>query len=222
GGACNRELDHLRRRDGANALRMSTRNAYAKAAAAGLCALGLLVVSGAPAEERIANVSEGTNLSAALTPDGTTLVVALLGQLWSVPAAGGAATPLTPEDERARHPRVSPDGSLVVYQREIDGQWDLWLLELATGERRALTMSIFNGREPDFTPAGTRVVFAADITAHYCLWAIDVASGVLTQLTEEPGNASFPAVDARGAVAYVLDRGERSSLRVLEPTGAAS
>jgi Tol biopolymer transport system component/cytosine/adenosine deaminase-related metal-dependent hydrolase len=157
-----------------------------------------------------------------MAPDGTTLVIDLLGQLWSLPATGGGATPLTSADERARHPRFSPDGRFVVYQREIDGQWDLWLLTFATGERRPLTATIINEREPDFTPDGRSVVFAGDITAHYCLWSIDVASGVLTQLTEEPGDASFPAVGPRGEIAYVLERDGRFSLRVLATTGAAA
>ena len=201
---------------------MSISNACAKAALAGLCAVGLLRAGGASAEDRIASVSEGTDLAAALTPDGTTAVVALLGQLWRLPATGGGATPLTPEDEEARHPRVSPDGDSVVYQREIDGQSDLWLLSLATGERRPLTTSINNEREPDFTRDGRSVVFAGDMTGHYTLWSMNVESGVMTHLTEEPGDASFPAVGPRDEIAYVLDRDGRSTLRMLAATGAGS
>ena len=46
---------------------------------------------GADAEERIADIRQGTNLSAALSPDGTMLVVDLLERLWSLPATGGGA-----------------------------------------------------------------------------------------------------------------------------------
>ena len=84
----------------------------------------------AGAEERIADIRQGTNLSVALAPGGSTLVVDLLGQLWSLPAAGGGAVPLTPAGEQARNPRFSPDGGRVVYQRRNGEQWDLWLLDL--------------------------------------------------------------------------------------------
>src|SRR5690606_12747318 len=127
----------------------------------------------------------------------------------------------TPEGERARNPRVSPDGTAVVYQRLIDGQWDLWLLELATGDRRPLTQTPENEREPDFYADGRSVVFASDRTGHFCLFKLDLETSVLTQLTEEPGDASFPSPSELGEIVYVLDRGERSELRVLTTRGVS-
>ncbi len=86
-------------------------------------------------ETAIADLSQGTNMTVALAPNVATLVVGLVDQLWRVPAAGGGAEALTPADEIARNPRYSPDGGSIVYQRLVDGQWDLWLLDLATRER---------------------------------------------------------------------------------------
>lgn len=174
------------------------------------------------AEERVAEIRQGTNLALDAAPGGSTLVVDLLGQLWSLPATGGGAVPLTPAGEGARAPRFSPDGTRVVYQRLIDGQWDLWLLDVATQERRPLTNSSFNEREPDFTADGRSVVFAADRTGHYCLWSITVDGGIETQLTEEPGHASYPAVSADGLVAYSHERAGGWSVRVLGRDGASA
>lgn len=171
------------------------------------------------AEERIADIRQGTNLSVALAPDGATLVVDLLGQLWTLPATGGGAVSLTAAGEHARNPRFSPDGERVVYQRRSGEQWDLWLLELATGAQRALTTSPFDEREPDFTRDGRSVVFASNRTGHYCLWSISLDGGVETQLTEETGDASYPTVSAAGQVAYVLTRAGESSIRVLNTGG---
>src|SRR5690606_20752295 len=56
----------------------------------------------AAGEERIVNVSQGTNIAVALFPDGESLVVDLLGRLWRLPTSGGGATQLTPDDEAAR------------------------------------------------------------------------------------------------------------------------
>jgi Tol biopolymer transport system component len=187
--------------------------------------LGLVLLSAgfaADGEERIADIRQGTNLSVALAPNGATLVVDLLEQLWSLPATGGGAVPLTPAGEQARNPRFSPDGEHVVYQRLVGGQWDLWLLELATGEQRALTASTFNEREPDFTTDGSAVVFATDRTGHYCLWSIALDGGVETQLTEENGAASYPTVADDGLVAYVLARAGEWSVRVLGRDGVIS
>jgi Tol biopolymer transport system component len=186
-----------------------------------LLALSFVVAAGtADAEERIADIRQGTNLSAALAPGGATLVVGLLGQLWSLPATGGAAMPLTPSSEQARNPRFSPDGERLVYQRRNGTQWDLWLLDVATGEQRPLATSPYDEREPDFTRDGRSVVFATDRTGHYCLWSITLDGGVETQLTEETGAASYPTVSEHGLIAYVLAREAEWSIRVLGDDGA--
>jgi Tol biopolymer transport system component len=175
----------------------------------------------ASADEHIADIRQGTNLSVAVAPTGDRLVIDLLGQLWTLPISGGGAEPLTAA-EHARQPRFSPDGSLVVYQRLVAGQWDLWLLDLATRDERPLTATPFDEREPEFTADGTSVVFAANRTGHYCLWSVALKGGVETQLTEEAGNASFPSVSERGLVAYVLETGSETALRVLDANGAST
>jgi Tol biopolymer transport system component len=174
----------------------------------------------AGAEERIADIRQGTNLSVTLAPGGATLVVDLLGQLWSMPAAGGGAVALTHAGEHARNPRFSADGARLVYQQRNGEHWDLWLLDLGTRERRPLTTSPYDEREPDFTRDGSAVVFATNRTGRYCLWSIRLADGVETQLTEESGSASFPTVSEHGLVAYVLARPSEWSIRVVGSDGA--
>jgi len=180
----------------------------------------LLAASPALAEQRIANVSQGTNFSLAIFPDRESLVVDLLGRLWRLPSSGGGAEPLTPDDEGARHPRIAPDGRLIVYQRLIEGQWDLWLLDVENDERRPLLASEYDEREPDFTQDGRSVVFASNRAGTFSLWRIEIDSGVLTQLTAEPGDASFPSVSEHGEIAYVRREPDGWSLRALLPTGA--
>jgi Tol biopolymer transport system component len=175
---------------------------------------------GAGADERIADIRQGTNMSAALAPGGTTLVVDLLGRIWSLPGTGGGAVALTPEGEHARNPRFSRDGVRVVYQRRSGTQWDLWLLDMTTGEQRPLTTSEHDEREPDFTADGRSVVFASDRSGRYCIWSITLDGGLETQLTEEAGAASYPTVSEHGLVAYVLERDDEWSIRVLARDGA--
>ena len=59
-------------------------------------------------------------------------------------------------------------------------------------------------------------------TGHYCLWSITLDGGVETQLTEESGNAAYPAVAEHGRVAYLLKRDGEWSIRVLGPDGVIS
>jgi Tol biopolymer transport system component len=196
-------------------------HSLAHAAQSALVALAWFTTAPLVAQPVIADVRQGTNLTVAIAPDHATLVIDLLGQLWRLPVTGGGAEPLTEPGEQARNPRVSPDGRRVVYQRLVAGHWDLWLLELATREQQPLTATADDERYPDFSADGRSVVFATNRTGHYCLWSIALDGRVETQLTEEAGDASFPTVSEQGLIAYVLDRGSESALRVLGPDGAA-
>ena len=57
------------------------------------------------------------------------------GQLWSVPALGGQATPVTDESADLRSPAVSADGTRVAhFAKDKDGRQEIWLREIATGK----------------------------------------------------------------------------------------
>jgi Tol biopolymer transport system component len=190
-----------------------------KRVAAIACALAAV---GAVGEERIVDVRQGTNLAVALSPNGRTLVVDLMGQLWTLPAAGGGATPVTPPGEQARQPRFSPDGARVVYQRLREGQWDIALLDLATGETESLTTSLEDEREPEFAPDGQSVVFAAERSARSSLRSITLDGRIETELASDTGTLSFPTYSESGVLAYLVAVDREWSIKSLGSDGTAT
>jgi Tol biopolymer transport system component len=173
----------------------------------------LLLVTGTVWSEVI-DVRQGTNLSLAIDPARQSIVVDLLGGLWRLPATGGGATALIPAGSGVAQPRFDPRGERIVFQRWLDGQWDLWQLTLGNGEYLPLTATDFNEREPEYSPDGRQVVFSTDRSGDYAIWSLDLASGALRQLTDEPGNSHFPSYSPAGELAYVNRRGQRSSLNL--------
>jgi TolB protein len=80
------------------------------------------------------------------TPDGATLVfnAAVTGppDIYSVPAAGGDATRLTSDPTVEINPRVSPDGTQILYSSTLSGTgFDLWRRPIGGGSSTRLTSS---------------------------------------------------------------------------------
>jgi dipeptidyl aminopeptidase/acylaminoacyl peptidase len=173
----------------------------------------LLLIAGAVRAE-VVNISEGTNLSLAIHPANEFIAIDLLGGLWRLPVTGGGATALIPAGSGVANPRFDPAGERIVFQRWLDGQWDIWSLTVATGRYAPLTETEFNEREPDVSQDGERVVFAADRSGIYELWSQDLATGALRQLTDEPGNARYPTFGGANELAYVNVRDTRSEIRL--------
>ena len=81
-----------------------------------------------PTREIRFTTSEGSWMSVDISPDGTTLVFDLLGDLYTLPAGGGTATPLMTGPAFESQPRFSPDGSEIVFVSDRSGGQNLWVI----------------------------------------------------------------------------------------------
>ena len=104
------------------------------AAATSICYPG--EAGNAPADTTHAlrfEASEGTWISVDVSPDAQTLAFDLLGHIYSMPIAGGVATPLTEGTSWNMFPRYSPDGKKLLITSDRDGNNDLWVMDLESG-----------------------------------------------------------------------------------------
>jgi Tol biopolymer transport system component/cytosine/adenosine deaminase-related metal-dependent hydrolase len=142
-------------------------------------------------------VREGTSMSVAVSPDGTTLAIDLQGAIWTLPAAGGTARRVTDVFEDARQPRWSPDGKWITYFSYRDGGYDLWSIAPDGTTQQRLTWGPFDDREPVWSHDGTRLAFSSDrgspLGSDYNIWVLDVRNGELRQLTKEPSEDYMPS-----------------------------
>ncbi|MFN2330105.1 MAG: hypothetical protein ABR612_14435, partial [Chromatocurvus sp.] len=170
------------------------------------------------ADELELRLTEGTNLAISGSSASDSLVLALQGTLYRLPAGGGQAQAITSHHEDAWEPSHSPDGQSIVYQGYRNGSWDLWQLTPgADSSPRQLTFSQYDDREPQYLPAAEEIVFSSDRNGQYDLWLLTLESGEVRALTTDKHDQYAPAWHPHLArVAFVEKRGKRYFLMQLD------
>ena len=122
----------------------------------GASVLAIAVLSSASPAPQVAEVTirEGTNMAAALSPDGQTLAIDALGRIWVLPAEGGTTTALTDPVGDARQPVWSPDGGRIAFQAYWDGNYHIWAVSSDGSRLEQLTDGPFDHREPHWSADG--------------------------------------------------------------------
>jgi len=160
-----------------------------RALAALLCAAGLpaaaraqLPKPGLPlVADRYATftTSKGTWISLDVSPDGQRIVFDLLGDLYTLPIAGGKATRITAGLAHDMQPRWSPDGKRIVFVSDRSGDDNLWIADADGKDTLQLTRGVDNSYlSPDWTPDGQYVVVGkATPFSNEKLWLYNVHGG---------------------------------------------
>jgi Tol biopolymer transport system component/imidazolonepropionase-like amidohydrolase len=152
---------------------------------------------------------EGTSMAAAMSPDGRTIAIDLLGTLWTMPAGGGAAKPITDISMDARQPSWSPDSTRLAFQAYRNSTWQIWTVRADGSDLKAVTSGPFDDREPSWSPDGQRIAFSSDRSGSYDVWVVSLATGDVTQLTADPSNEFHPSWRRDSTeIAFVSDRRE--------------
>jgi Tol biopolymer transport system component len=96
-----------------------------------------------PTREVGIDVSEGTWMNLDVSPDGRTLVFDLLGDIYTMPASGGAATRIAEGLPYEVQPRFSPDGRLIAFTSDRGGGDNIWVMDRDGSNKRQVTKETF-------------------------------------------------------------------------------
>ncbi len=159
-------------------------------------------------------VSESTWMSLDLSPDGSTLVFDLLGDIYTVPIAGGKAKAITRGPAFDWHPRFSPDGRSIAFTSDRSGIDNIWLMSADGKAPRAVTSGKDEYvRSAIWSPDGNYVVARKETGKRggippVELWMFHVQGGAGVKLTssEAMNNASGASFSRDGRFLYYSGR----------------
>jgi tricorn protease len=90
----------------------------------------------------------------ALSPDGSTLAFSWKGEIWTVPTAGGTASPITHHPAKDREPVFSPDGKEIAFTSDREGSPQVYVMPTAGGAPRQLTFHTAGYKLEGWLPDG--------------------------------------------------------------------
>jgi len=149
------------------------------------------------------DVRSGTWMNVDLSPDGKTIVFDLLGDIYTMPVAGGEAKALMTDIAWQMQPRLSPDGKYIAFTSDEDGGDNLWIMNSDGSNRHAITKETFRLlNSPAWSPDGNYIVGRKHFTGSRSLgagevWMYHKTGGSGIQLTKRPneqkdlGEAAF-------------------------------
>jgi TolB protein len=143
------------------------------------------------------------NLSPTFAPDGRRLAFVStrpgLPQVYQMAQDGTGQELLVPFDFGAtgpsHAPEWSPDGTNVVFHRELRGVPQLFVYDVVSRRVRQLT-SAGRNEDPTWAPDGRHIAFISDRSGRRQVWILDLESGRLRQI-QTPGVARLPAWSRR-------------------------
>jgi imidazolonepropionase-like amidohydrolase/Tol biopolymer transport system component len=144
-----------------------------------------------PSSEVAIDVDEGTWMNVDLSPDGKEIVFDLLGDLYTIPIAGGEAHALTHDVAWQMQPRYSPDGKTIAFTSDQGGGDNIWLMDRDGTHPRAVTKESFRLlNSPAWSPDGEYLVARKHFTATRSLgagemWLYHRSGGDGVQLTKK-------------------------------------
>ncbi|OFX01504.1 MAG: amidohydrolase [Alphaproteobacteria bacterium RIFCSPHIGHO2_12_FULL_63_12] len=138
------------------------------------------------------NVDEGTWMNVDVSPDGRTIAFDLLGDIYTMPIAGGAPTRIAEGLPFEMQPRFSPDGKKIAFTSDRGGGDNLWIMNRDGSDKRQVTKETFRlVTAPDWSADGHYLIGRKHFTTGRSLgtgeiWMYHLGGGDGVKLIKRP------------------------------------
>jgi imidazolonepropionase-like amidohydrolase/Tol biopolymer transport system component len=135
---------------------------------------------------------EGTWMDVDVSPDGRTIAFSLLGDIYTMPMAGGTPRRIAEGLAWEVQPRFSPDGTRIAFVTDRGGGDNIWIMNADGSGKIALTKEDFRLlNQPSWSPDGRFIVAKKHFTTGRSLgtgevWLYHVSGGGGVKLVARP------------------------------------
>ncbi|NNF14791.1 MAG: PDZ domain-containing protein [Gemmatimonadetes bacterium] len=146
-----------------------------------------------------------------IAPDGSTIAFTSAGDIWTVPATGGAARLLVAHSAHESRPLYSPDGRHLAFNSNRTGADDVYVMELGTGEVRRLTHDSGSEQLTGWSRDGAWVYFTSnveDVSGMHDVYRVRVEGGTpMAVAADRYEGEFFAAPSPRTGLLAIATRG---------------
>ena len=136
------------------------------------------------------DVDEGSWMNVDVSPDGRTIAFDLLGDIYTMPIAGGTPTRIAEGLAYEHQPRFSPDGKRIAFTSDRGGGDNIWVMNADGSDKRQVTKEDFRLlNQPSWSPDGRFIAAKKHFTTGRSLgtgeiWLYHVSGGGGVQLVK--------------------------------------
>jgi len=166
---------------------------------------------GVPYTEVAFTATEGTWMNLDVSPDGKTIAFDLLGDIYTLPIAGGEAVCIRSGLPWEVQPRFSPDGKQILFTSDAGGGDNIWVMNADGSKARQVTKESFRLlNNATWMPDGQYFVARKHFTSTRSLgagemWMYHLSGGEGLQLTKRKNDqqdVNEPSVSPDGRYVY--------------------
>ena len=140
-------------------------------------------------------------------------------QICLMDPTGAQKIQLTDVEATNFYPSLSPDGNLIIFSSNRDGNFELYTMDLSGGNIQKLTDNIGNLYAPEISPNGNRVVFTHETGGNQDIWLMRSDGGNARSLTDT-GNNIDPIWSPNGEqIAFTSSRNGVNQLFIMNANG---
>ncbi len=161
-------------------------------------------------EEIFSDFVTNCNNDHVLSPDGDRIAVSHgtkedgKSRIYVLPLTGGIPRLITPLAPSYLH-GWSPDGKMLAYCAERNGEYDIYTIPVDGGEERRLTNAEDLNDGPEYDPTGNEIWFNSVRTGLMQAWRMKSDGSEQTQMTfDEEWNTWFPHISPDGKMVVMI------------------